>query len=112
MSSAKRSATSELNHDNWDDEVEPEDAGKFSQADENTLKGRVIKKAKRRGKKIQKTMFFSHSKQLYRIHFLQNLQNFNSGKSSKNDVKRSKNRKNQQESQEKTYFSRSAKAKA
>ena len=49
MSSAKRSATSELNHDNWDDEVEPEDAGKFSQADENTLKGRVIKKAKRRG---------------------------------------------------------------
>ena len=49
MSSAKRSATSELNHDNWDDEVEAEDAGKFAQADENTLKGRVIKKAKRRG---------------------------------------------------------------
>ena len=45
----KRSATSELNHDNWDEDVEPEEAGKFSQADENTLKGRVIKKAKRRG---------------------------------------------------------------
>ena len=49
MSSGKRSATSELNHDNWDDEVESEEAGAFSQADENTLKGRVIKKAKRRG---------------------------------------------------------------
>lgn len=49
MASAKRSATSELNHDNWDDDVEPEDAGKFAQADENTIKGRVIKKAKRRG---------------------------------------------------------------
>ena len=49
MSSGKRSATSELNHDNWDDEIESEEAGTFSQADENTLKGRVIKKAKRRG---------------------------------------------------------------
>ena len=49
MASAKRSATSELNHDNWDDEVETEEAGTFSQADESTLKGRVIKKAKRRG---------------------------------------------------------------
>ena len=36
-----------INHDNWDDEVESEEAGTFSQADENTLKGRVIKKAKR-----------------------------------------------------------------
>ena len=49
MSAGKRSATSELNHDNWDEDVEPEEAGKFSQADESTLKGRVIKKAKRRG---------------------------------------------------------------
>ena len=49
MSGGKRSATSELNHDNWNDEVEPEEAGRFSQADENVLKGRVIKKAKRRG---------------------------------------------------------------
>jgi len=49
MANAKRSATSELNHDNWDDDVEPEDAGKFAQADDNTIKGRVIKKAKRRG---------------------------------------------------------------
>ena len=49
MASGKRSATSELNHDNWDDEVETEEAGTFSQADESTLKGRVIKKAKRRG---------------------------------------------------------------
>ena len=52
----KRSATSELNHDNWDEDVEPEEAGKFSQADENTLKGRVIKKAKRRG--IAKTVSY------------------------------------------------------
>ena len=49
MSSGKRSATSELNHDNWDDEVESEEAGTFAQADQNTLKERVIKKAKRRG---------------------------------------------------------------
>ena len=58
----KRSATSELNHDNWDEDVEPEEAGKFSQADENILKGRVIKKAKRRGiqpavKKLTNTSF-------------------------------------------------------
>ena len=49
MSGGKRSATSELNHDNWNEEVEPEEAGTFAQADENILKGRVIKKAKRRG---------------------------------------------------------------
>ena len=49
MSSGKRSATSELNHDNWDDEVESEEAGTFAQADQSTLKERVIKKAKRRG---------------------------------------------------------------
>ena len=45
----KRSAASDLNHDNWNDEDEPEDAGQFAQADEDTLRGRVIKKAKRRG---------------------------------------------------------------
>ncbi|GFS05084.1 nuclear pore complex protein Nup50 [Elysia marginata] len=46
---AKRGATSELNHNNWDEEEEPEEAGVFVQADKETLQHRVIKKAKRRG---------------------------------------------------------------
>ena len=45
----KRSATSELNHENWDREEEAEEAGQFAQASKEALKGRVIKKAKRRG---------------------------------------------------------------
>ena len=46
---AKRGANTVLNHDNWDDDEEPEEAGTFVQADKSTLKDRVIKKAKRRG---------------------------------------------------------------
>ena len=46
---AKRNAISDLNHDNWADEEEPEEAGTFRQADKSTLQGRVIKKAVRRG---------------------------------------------------------------
>ena len=46
---AKRGANTELNHDNWDEDEEPEEAGTFAQADKTTLKDRVIKKAKRRG---------------------------------------------------------------
>ena len=46
---AKRGANTELNHDNWDEDEEPEEAGTFAQADKSTLKDRVIKKAKRRG---------------------------------------------------------------
>lgn len=45
----KRGASSDLNHDNWDDEVEGEEAGTFTPAGSDVLKGRVIKKAKRRG---------------------------------------------------------------
>ncbi|KAJ3657765.1 hypothetical protein Zmor_009548 [Zophobas morio] len=45
---AKRTAASELNHDNWNKEEEPEDAGTFSRASEDALKKRVIKVAKRR----------------------------------------------------------------
>lgn len=44
----KRSATSELNHDNWNDDETPEDAGKFSEASEEILRTRVIKSARRR----------------------------------------------------------------
>jgi len=44
----KRDATSELNHDNWDKEDESEEAGEFKKASEDQMKGRVIKKAKRR----------------------------------------------------------------
>ena len=39
----------ELNHDNWDQEVEREDAGKFMAASAEEMKGRVIKRARRRG---------------------------------------------------------------
>lgn len=46
--SSKRRATSDLNHDNWDRETEPEAAGTFQTANENELKNRVIRKAVRR----------------------------------------------------------------
>lgn len=45
---AKRTATRELNHDNWDDEEESEDAGTFQKATQEALQGRVIKQARRR----------------------------------------------------------------
>uniref|UniRef100_A0A1I8P8N5 RanBD1 domain-containing protein n=1 Tax=Stomoxys calcitrans TaxID=35570 RepID=A0A1I8P8N5_STOCA len=44
----KRQATSDLNHDNWDRDEEPEERGTFKTANENELKTRVIKKAARR----------------------------------------------------------------
>lgn len=45
---AKRSATSELNHDNWENEDEPEERGTFKVASEDALKTRIIKTARRR----------------------------------------------------------------
>jgi len=45
---AKRGAGTELNHDNWDQEEESEEAGEFKKATEDQMKGRVIRKAKRR----------------------------------------------------------------
>jgi len=44
----KRDAGSELNHDNWEDEEEPEEAGEFKKASEETMKGRKLMKGKRR----------------------------------------------------------------
>lgn len=44
----KRSATRDINHQNWDEEDEPEEAGEFQRASEDILKTRVIKTAKRR----------------------------------------------------------------
>ncbi|KAH0535430.1 nuclear pore complex protein Nup50 [Cotesia glomerata] len=44
----KRNATSELNHDNWNNEEEPEDAGTFTAASPEELQKRVVKTAKRR----------------------------------------------------------------
>ncbi|XP_024867425.1 nuclear pore complex protein Nup50 [Temnothorax curvispinosus] len=46
--SGKRSATTELNHDNWNEENEPEDAGTFAMASNDILEKRVIKTARRR----------------------------------------------------------------
>jgi len=48
LNMAKRGAGSELNHDNWDQEEESEEAGEFKKASEDQMKGRVVKKAKRR----------------------------------------------------------------
>lgn len=48
MSSSKRSAISELNHDNWNDEDEGEEVGEFKKATEDELQKRVRKVAKRR----------------------------------------------------------------
>ncbi|XP_020804097.1 LOW QUALITY PROTEIN: nuclear pore complex protein Nup50 [Drosophila serrata] len=47
--SGKRQATTNLNHDNWDQEEEPEERGVFRQAPEDVLKTRTIKKARRMG---------------------------------------------------------------
>lgn len=44
----KRTATSDLNHENWDREDEPEDAGTFQRASHDSLKRRIIKTARRR----------------------------------------------------------------
>ncbi|KAH8371971.1 hypothetical protein KR093_009552 [Drosophila rubida] len=44
----KRQATTNLNHDNWDQEDEPEERGTFRTAPPEELKTRVIKKATRR----------------------------------------------------------------
>ncbi|XP_055914147.1 nuclear pore complex protein Nup50 [Eupeodes corollae] len=46
--SSKRRATSDLNHDNWDREIEPENKGTFQTAPEDELKNRVIRKAHRK----------------------------------------------------------------
>ena len=54
---AKRNANTELNHDNWNEEEEPQEAGVFVQADNKTMEGRVIKKAKRRGIKNVRNNF-------------------------------------------------------
>ncbi|XP_062539231.1 nuclear pore complex protein Nup50 [Armigeres subalbatus] len=45
---AKRGAQSDLNHDNWNQEEEPEEAGKFALASDDEMKRRVIKTARRR----------------------------------------------------------------
>jgi len=56
----KRNAQSDLNHDNWDQDDEKEEAGEFKKANEDQMKGRVIKKAKRRNlNEDQKKNIFS-----------------------------------------------------
>jgi nuclear pore complex protein Nup50 len=45
---AKRTATSELNHENWNEEEAPEEAGTFRKATPDVIQHRVIKSAKRR----------------------------------------------------------------
>lgn len=44
----KRTATTELNIDNWNEEREPEDAGTFTKASAEVLQKRVIKSARRK----------------------------------------------------------------
>lgn len=44
----KRRPGTELNHDNWNEEEEPEEKGEFRMASEQELKNRVIRTAKRR----------------------------------------------------------------
>jgi NUP50 (Nucleoporin 50 kDa) len=46
--SSKRVATSDLNHDNWNEEEEPEAPGVFKKASDTELQRRVIISAKRR----------------------------------------------------------------
>ncbi|XP_015929764.1 nuclear pore complex protein Nup50 [Parasteatoda tepidariorum] len=44
---AKRTAETELNHDNWDNDENSEEAGTFKRVSDNELKKRIIRKAKR-----------------------------------------------------------------
>ncbi|XP_034946745.1 nuclear pore complex protein Nup50 [Chelonus insularis] len=44
----KRTATTELNHENWDQEDEPEEPGTFAVAPQEILEKRVVKTARRR----------------------------------------------------------------
>lgn len=44
---SKRTATTELNHDNWNEEQEPEEAGTFARATNDILRKRVVKTARR-----------------------------------------------------------------
>jgi nuclear pore complex protein Nup50 len=44
----KRTATSELNHENWNEEEVPEEGGTFRKATSDVMQHRVIKSAKRR----------------------------------------------------------------
>ncbi|KOX73664.1 Nuclear pore complex protein Nup50 [Melipona quadrifasciata] len=44
----KRPAARELNHDNWDEEEKPEEAGTFKKATDDVMEKRIVKKAKRR----------------------------------------------------------------
>lgn len=44
---SKRRAGNELTRDNWDEEEEKVEVGRFQMADESTLKNRIVKKAKR-----------------------------------------------------------------
>jgi nuclear pore complex protein Nup50 len=48
MATGKRAAGRELNHDNWNEEEEGEEAGQFKKASEDELQKRVRKVAKRR----------------------------------------------------------------
>ena len=68
---AKRGATTELNHDNWNDEDESEEAGVFRQASAEALQTRVIKQARRKlGSHTEVLMSISTFKKQQRpIHF-------------------------------------------
>lgn len=44
---AKRGASSDINHDNWDAPFEAEEAGTFKSASQEVLQKRVLKVAKR-----------------------------------------------------------------
>lgn len=53
----KRPATTDLNHDNWDDEEKPEEAGTFKKAPDDVMEKRIVKKAKRRLQNTEVNIF-------------------------------------------------------
>lgn len=53
----KRSASSDLNHDNWDRDDDVEDAGTFQKASDDVLKRRIIKTARRRNPEVTTVSF-------------------------------------------------------
>ena len=61
MAGTKRGPTSDLNHDNWNDEEEPEESGTFSQASEAEISQRKILRPKRKLTAVSLFLFRSIS---------------------------------------------------
>lgn len=76
--SVKRQATTELNHDNWDKDDEPEESEGFKIAPKEVLEKRVIRTAKRRSNATNTEVFFNFTSiiKLMLLDVFNNIQSF------------------------------------